>query len=132
MPRVTATQLNTVARGPAPSMLRDWETINDRGYLESKPFAAFCLKVRKAITTKTSIGDIRRAMGEEFNERWLWDAIDALVGIGSIRRMWGARPLFERCEVHKVQKIKNYNGALFGKGSDPKLVATSMFGERQR
>ena len=78
----------------------DYDT---EGYLESAAFAKFAIKVRGVIHGPTTIGEIKRALGRECNDRWLMDALDSLVGTGSIVECPGYRMRWERSDAKPKQ-----------------------------
>lgn len=73
----------------------DYDT---EGYLESAAFAKFAIKVRSVIHGPTTIGEIKRALGESRIDRWLMDAIDNLLGAGLITECWSYRMQWQRAE----------------------------------
>ncbi len=109
MPKLTARDLNAQPYYPAPNMVREWGDVDERGYLDTPRFAQFCIQMLKAINCPMSYGDIRRAMGDGYNQRWAADAIENLVGSGRLKRLWGAYSRFERT------------------GGDPKQVEVGKF-----
>lgn len=78
----------------------DYDT---EGYLESAAFAKFAIKVRSVIHGPTTIGEMKRALGEKCIDRWLMDAIDSLVGAGAITECWGLPSRWERSDVKPRQ-----------------------------
>ena len=64
-----------------PRKVDEWGMADDFGYLDQPVFAVYCTKVRTLITRSErplSIGDMKRAMGDNFSERMHADALDAI------------------------------------------------------
>lgn len=64
---------------------------SSEGYLETREFQAFCRRVKAVLADgrAMTIGDLRRALGEDLIDHWLCDAIDDLVGDGAIEEVYG-------------------------------------------
>lgn len=58
-------------------------------YLDSRAFAEYAVKVARSIKRlkRASIAELRRDMGETFDERNIFNAIDRLVGAGEIEQV---------------------------------------------
>lgn len=82
---------------------------DERGYLDSPAFHKFTVDVYEVISGPTTIGDIRRAMGDRFNSRWIQDALAALEALGTIRRIWGIPTRWTRMERKDRPKVKRQN-----------------------
>ncbi len=55
------------------------------GYLDRQPFREYCVRVAEVIRKGAkSIGDQKRALGDDFNQRFHWDALTALVAAREI------------------------------------------------
>lgn len=76
--------------------------IENPGYLDTPAFKAFCILLVKVIGKigRASIGDLRRALGSDFNERWIHDALNVLVAARLLRRVSHVAP--SRWEVHNA------------------------------
>lgn len=88
-------------RNLRPSIFTD--DYDTEGYLESAAFARFAVTVRGVIHGPTTIGEMKRALGEKCIDRWLMDAIDSLVGAGAITECWGLPSRWERSDVKPRQ-----------------------------
>lgn len=68
------------------------------GYLDSQPFFEYMRQVLEVISGRMSVPEIGRALGTKYNERWIWDAIDGLLGSGASRKCWGVPSRYERSQ----------------------------------
>lgn len=101
-------------------------------YLDSLEFATFCKSVREAITEKSGIGDIRRAMGDKFDERRIWDALGALVAVGELQECWGLPSKWEP-STPKPKKKYPRGTVSMGKPSDKSQpYASALYGDKSR
>lgn len=101
--KVTAASLS---RAPVPRHEMD----DSHTRLDSKEFALYCLRVRKAITGEASIADIKRALPDD-DHRLLFDAIEQLEGVGSIRQTKFVAPQRWAIKDLPVAKVKRqFNG----------------------
>ena len=68
--------------------------IESESHTDTPRFKAYMLLVFRAIPKDgyATVGSIRRALGENEMPRWTQDAIDGLVGQGSIRASWTVKP----------------------------------------
>lgn len=109
-----------------------WDIYDIPSSLDSEEFINFCVEVRKAITQKMGIGDIRRAMGEKFDERKIFNALDSLVATGDLKECWGARYKWEP-STPKPKKTYPRNTLSIGRPSDKtQPYSTALYGNNAR
>lgn len=109
-----------------------WDIYDTPSSLDSEDFLAFCVEVRAAITQKVGIGDIRRAMGDRFDERRIWDALGALVAVGEIQECWGVPSKWEP-STPKPKKKYSRSSIAPGRASDRTTpYATALYGDKAR
>jgi hypothetical protein len=97
------------------------------GYLDTQYFREFTVAVYDAIGERTSIGDIRRVMAEQFNDRMIWDAISALESVGKITRLWGVPSRYSR----NLRPVSDGKGVLPGPAA-PNAKTTPVMPESSR
>ncbi len=63
----------------------EWGIDEDHGFIDKQEFREYCVTVAKVIKKgATSIGDHKRALGDDFSERMHMDALESLISAGEI------------------------------------------------
>lgn len=89
MPRLTPTQLTADYKPPRV----DWDELGPPDFRELHGFKQYTLKVYAAFKAGAkTVGDIKRALGEGWQQRWFFDAIESLEGAGLVQEV-GVAPL---------------------------------------
>lgn len=86
-----STTCNTHKRnhGRSPGMPTNYDDFRETpGFIDTPEFREFCDVVHSAALKigRASIGDLRRALGDRFNERLIFDALDTLCAKGLLRQ----------------------------------------------
>lgn len=97
--------------------VRVYDPDETNGYLDTTAFVAFTIIVKDAIDAiyiaterPAQIADIRRVLGDKNIPAWLWDSLDALCGIGTIKMTSEVTPIrFAPQILPVVKKRRSFN-----------------------
>lgn len=101
------------------------ELITSDGWLESKAFKTFSEQVQRAVkasSTPMSLADIRKAMGDSYDARKIFDAIESLPNIKDVG-ITMSRYIYEEPRIAPRIEYGNTSNAMFTKtGRDNRTI----------
>jgi len=111
-----------------PDVLNEWDVADEFGYLDSDEFAEYAATCKGVIDDSpfaVSIGDMRLALGDRFNERRHADALANLVAWGEVReRQSGSLTRYEPAVRHERSTVE------WGAAVYPRLEGIAEAGRR--
>ena len=102
-------------------------------YIDTREFAEYAVTVAMAIRRigRASIADLRRELGDAFDERYIFDALERLEGAGEVRHVFGLISRWAMAtEAAKQLRRSQWNGTP-KTPSVPRPDDAALFGNRR-